>query len=176
MTIQAWNIVLNAVVAVLIVGYGIWLKNIVEQQLKSKDTTIEAQDAVIKIKDAEISALKSDTAPAIAKAYANVREHADRMTAEVNELTRREQELSEELQRAQGEASKLAFEKQRQPLFFQVSALTNEAKGLLRAWKLSKEVTDEPTDNVFDQLLEEANDRLVQGDKILNQLGIAEPE
>jgi hypothetical protein len=29
MSIQAWNIVLNAVVAVLIVGYGVWLRNIV---------------------------------------------------------------------------------------------------------------------------------------------------
>jgi cell division protein FtsB len=67
MTIQAWNIVLNAVVAVLIIGYGIWLRNIVTQQLKSKDAAIGALDAVIKVKEAEISALKSDTAPAIAK-------------------------------------------------------------------------------------------------------------
>jgi hypothetical protein len=40
MTIQAWNIVLNAIVAVVLVAYGLWLKNIVTQQLKNKDTAV----------------------------------------------------------------------------------------------------------------------------------------
>jgi mannose-1-phosphate guanylyltransferase len=80
MTIQAWNIVLTAVVAVLVVAYGVWLRNVVTQQLN-------ALEAVIKVKDAEISALKSDTAPAITKAYAEMREHADKMTADVLHLS-----------------------------------------------------------------------------------------
>jgi hypothetical protein len=56
MTIQAWNIVLNAVVAIMVVAYGIWLKNIVTQQLQTKDTTIESLEAALKTKDAEIAA------------------------------------------------------------------------------------------------------------------------
>jgi hypothetical protein len=106
MTIEAWNIVLNAVVAVVLVVYGVWLKNIVNQQLKSKDTAIGALEAVIKIKDAEISALKADTAPAITKAYADMREHANQMTAEV-------QGLSEQLTKVVEDQKRLKEEQQR---------------------------------------------------------------
>lgn len=52
------------------------------QQLKSKDTTIEALDGAIKLKEAEISALKADTAPSIAARYAVMRQHANDMTEE----------------------------------------------------------------------------------------------
>ena len=105
MTIQAWNIVLNAVVAVLIVGYGVWLRNIVKQQLQSKDTAIAALEAIIKIKDAEISALKSDTAPAITKAYAEMREHADRMTEDVQRLEQQITTMKEEQKRSIADVS-----------------------------------------------------------------------
>jgi hypothetical protein len=101
MTIQAWNIVLNAVVAVVLVAYGLWLRNIVTQQLKTKDTAIEALEAVIKIKDAEISASKSDTAPAITKAYAEMREHADKMTADVLRLSEQLTKAVEDYKRLQ---------------------------------------------------------------------------
>jgi len=101
MTIQAWNIVLNAIVAVVLVAYGLWLRNIVTQQLKSKDTAIAALEAVIKIKDAEISALKSDTAPAITKAYAEMREHADKMTADVQRLSEQLTKAVEDYKRLQ---------------------------------------------------------------------------
>jgi hypothetical protein len=94
MTIQAWNIVLNAVVAVLIVGYGVWLRSIVKRQL-------DALEAVIKIKDAEISALKADTAPAITKAYAEMREHADKMTADVLRLSEQLTKAVEDYKRLQ---------------------------------------------------------------------------
>ncbi len=96
MTIQAWNIILNAVVAVVLFAYGLWLRNIVTQQLKSKDTAIAALEAVIKIKDAEIAALKSDTAPSITKAYAEMREHADKMTADVLHLSEQLRKAAEE--------------------------------------------------------------------------------
>ena len=69
MTLAGWNLVLNIVVGVLVIAYGIWLKHVIDQQLKSKDTAIAALEAVIKVKEAQISALKDDTAPAIASAY-----------------------------------------------------------------------------------------------------------
>jgi hypothetical protein len=49
---------------------GIWLKYVVDQQLKAKDTAIQALEAVVKSKEAEISVLSGNTAPAIAKDYA----------------------------------------------------------------------------------------------------------
>jgi predicted RNase H-like nuclease (RuvC/YqgF family) len=101
MTIQAWNIVLNAAIVVVLAACGLWLRNIVNQQLKSKDTAIAALEAVIKIKEAEISALKSDTAPAITKAYAEMREHANRMTAEVQHLSQQLMNAAVEQQRLQ---------------------------------------------------------------------------
>jgi hypothetical protein len=74
-------------IAVLMVGYGVWLKYIVSQQLKSKDTAIEALEAIIKSKEAEVSALKSDTAPAVAKAYVDMRQYADHVTLESQRLS-----------------------------------------------------------------------------------------
>ncbi len=193
MTIEAWNIVLNAVVAVVLVAYGLWLRNIVTQQLKSKDTAIGALEAVIKIKDAEISSLKSDTAPAISKAYAVVRQHANQMTAEVDELTRRANELSEELQHSQGEVSKLASEKQRQYSLDAVHILTSEARAFLRASELLdgpelREIFEVPADDesefrlrehyedVYAQLVDEASTRLTEARKIAEQFGTADRE
>jgi hypothetical protein len=88
MSIQQWNILLNVVVGVLVVGYGIWLKNVVDQQIKAKDSTIETFKAIIEGKDADIARLQSDTAPAIAEQYSKMRSHADRMTADVADLQR----------------------------------------------------------------------------------------
>jgi hypothetical protein len=126
--------------------------------------------------------LKSDTAPAITTAYGVVREHANRMTAEVNELTRRANELAEELQQSRGEVGKLANENQRQTLIAEAIALSSEAKGLLLASELLRELRNEPFDsqrfrelfpNVTDRLLDEASDRLMQGDKLLDRLHTA---
>jgi len=82
MTIEAWNIVLSAVILVLLTGGGLWLKYVVDQQLKSKDTAIQALESVIKIKDAHVASLQGDTAPAIVKAYADMRRHANDATEE----------------------------------------------------------------------------------------------
>lgn len=79
-TFEICNIVLNAVVAVLVVGYGLWLRNVFQHQIKAKDATIET-------KDAEISRLKAETAPAIAEAYSKMRAHADQMTVDANLLS-----------------------------------------------------------------------------------------
>jgi hypothetical protein len=43
------------------------MKYVVDQQLKSKDSTIGALEATIKTKDAQTDALKADSSPAIAK-------------------------------------------------------------------------------------------------------------
>jgi cell division protein FtsB len=94
MTLQVWSILVNAVIAALILVGGIWLRSVVTQQLKSKDTAIQALDATIKSKEAEISALVNDRAPAIAKAYAQMREHANQMTEETQRLQDRFEVLS----------------------------------------------------------------------------------
>ncbi|HKV94082.1 MAG TPA: hypothetical protein VJW20_16150 [Candidatus Angelobacter sp.] len=99
MSIAAWNIVLNAVVGVLIVGYGLWLKYVIDQQLKSKDTAIQALEAAIKTKDAEIAILKSDTAPAITQAYNTMRQHANQMTEESQRLSAKVSDATEQLEK-----------------------------------------------------------------------------
>lgn len=87
MTIEAWNIVLSAVILVLLTGGGLWLKYVVDQQLKSKDTAIQALESVIKIKDAHVASLEGNTAPAIVKAYADMRQHANDATGEAERLS-----------------------------------------------------------------------------------------
>ena len=148
MTIEAWNIVLNAVVAVVLVAYGLWLRNIVTQQLKNKDTTIDALDAVIKIKDAEISALKSDTAPAITKAYAEMREHANQMTAEVQYLSEQLSKAIEEQKEVQQQFATMKEEQEQS--IAEISAklenwdkfLTRVSRGVYRVTPPNSEETE----------------------------------
>jgi hypothetical protein len=77
---------------------GIWLKYVVDQQLKAKDTAIQALEAVIKSKEAEISALSGNTAPAIAKDYAVMKQHANDVTEEKLRLSEHVNRLSAQLQ------------------------------------------------------------------------------
>jgi len=91
-TFEVCNIVLNVVVAVLVIGYGIWLRNVFKHQIEAKDATIET-------KDAEISRLRGETAPAIAAAYAAMRQHADQMTSDVATMKQQEVERSKVLPR-----------------------------------------------------------------------------
>jgi len=87
MTIEAWNVVLSAAILVLMTGGAAWLKYIVEQQLKSKDTAIQAVEGVVRLKDAQIAGLQSDTAPAIVKAYGEMRKHADQITEDFSKVS-----------------------------------------------------------------------------------------
>jgi hypothetical protein len=89
MPIQDWNILLNIVIAVLLVGYGVWVRNIFRQQLASKDSTIERLGAAIKANEAEIARLRGETAPAIADSYERLKTFAQRMAAESNDLNAR---------------------------------------------------------------------------------------
>ena len=99
MTIEQWGIVLNATIGALLVGYGVWFRYVLEHQLRSKDTAIQALEAALKAKDAEISRLQGDTAPAIAAAYSTMREHANLATEESQRLLRQVTELTQEQQR-----------------------------------------------------------------------------
>jgi len=89
MQIAAWNIILSSIIGVLVVAYGFWLKKIVSQQLASKDSTIENLGASLKSKDAEIARLQGETAPAIADSYKRVKEMADGLAKESNDLAAR---------------------------------------------------------------------------------------
>jgi hypothetical protein len=108
MTLAEWNLLINAAMTALMVAYGIWIHNIVKQQEKLKDATIQSLQAALTAKEAEISRLTSDTAPNIVKAYEGMREHADKMTADVMKLQGKIQaaeattEFSEALSEAAG--------------------------------------------------------------------------
>jgi septal ring factor EnvC (AmiA/AmiB activator) len=95
MTIEAWTLLFSAITSGLVLVGGVWLKHVVNQQLKSKDTTIETLNAAIKLHEAEIAALKNDRAPAIATEYKTMREHADRMTADKQALDEQIKKLTE---------------------------------------------------------------------------------
>src|SRR5882724_13161874 len=79
----------------LMVGYGFWIHHVVKQQEKLKDAAIQALQAALTAKEAEISRLTSDTAPNIVKAYEGMRVHADKMTADVIELQEKMREKEE---------------------------------------------------------------------------------
>ncbi len=86
LTLAEWNLLTNALMAGLMVGYGFWIHHVVKQQEKLKDAAIQALQAALTAKEAQISRLTSDTAPNIVKAYEGMREHADKMTADVMKL------------------------------------------------------------------------------------------
>ena len=161
MTVDAWNIVLSSTTLVLVTGGGIWLKYVVGQQLKSKDSAIGALEAAIKTKDAQIDALKADSSPAIARAYADMRKHADQMTGDSQRLSEQLSALTQK----QKEADKFVIVKQ----------ASSEAKGLLRATDILDEflkpqlmkpeaVADDPIFQSFlhayNRMLDETEDRV----------------
>ena len=105
MNVTAWELLLQVVVAVLVVGYGIWLRFIFTQQLNSKDATI-------KLLEAQIAALKEEVAPAIVRNYQIMKKHAEEMTEQT-------QRMATQLH---------AYEHQRHKIY-----LAGEANGLLLA-------------------------------------------
>ena len=89
MTIELWNVLLQAGVIALIIGFGVWFKRVLEQQLKSKDIVIEALKAQINEHKAEISRLQQQQqqpAPTIAQHYKTLKKYADDAAAEKNRL------------------------------------------------------------------------------------------
>lgn len=129
LTVADWNLLMNALIAALMIIYGLWIRDIVKQQEKLKDVTIQALHAALTAKEAEISRLTSDTAPNIVKAYQGMREHADKMTADV-------MKLQEKLEKAQAltetrDMPAEEFAKSREALA--------EAKGLRRGFRILME-------------------------------------
>ena len=84
MNIEIANIVLTSTIVVLVMSYGVWLRNVVNQQVRTKDSTIEQLGAAIRANGAEISRLKADAAPAIAGAYMQLKEYSEKVTQELN--------------------------------------------------------------------------------------------
>jgi len=93
MTIQEWNLFLNATMLVLMAAYAFWLNHITKQQDKLKTNTLESLNAVIASMDAEIGRLRGEIAPELAKAYKTMKDHAEEMTKRAGLL---EEELAEQ--------------------------------------------------------------------------------
>src|SRR5438552_18182126 len=89
LTLPQFNLLINALMAALMSVYGFWIRHVVSEQHKLKDASIEALQYALTAKEAEISRLREDTAPKIAKAYSEMREHADKMTGEVTALQKK---------------------------------------------------------------------------------------
>jgi len=79
MPLESWNVLFSATTSGLVLVGGIWLRYVVNQQLKAKDTTIETLSAAIKLHEAEIASLKGDRAPALAAEHKIMKEFADQM-------------------------------------------------------------------------------------------------
>jgi hypothetical protein len=125
MTIQGWNLLFNAGIFALMLVGGLWLKYIVDQQLKAKDAAMKVLESTIKGNEAEISALRSNTAPAIAQAYAVMKQHAEDVTGEALRLAEQVRKLSEEVQDTEN--------------LTRLDMLLGETTGLLVALKAFKE-------------------------------------
>jgi cell division protein FtsB len=77
LTLTAWNLLINALLTALMIVYGVWMRDIIRKQRELKDAAIDALKSALTAKEAEISKLRTDVAPNIVKAYAEMREHAD---------------------------------------------------------------------------------------------------
>lgn len=164
MAISEWNLALNGLILLLMAGYGFWLKHVTTQQDKLKDKTMEALNAVIASKDAEIARLKGESAPEIAKSYRTMKEHSEEMSKKANELERDLEKLKSRL----GEKEALLSSKY---LGGRVSGLVEAASALIklqRSW-LSSGIDSEASSKMFDrcndvamQLLRAARDATVQ--------------
>lgn len=86
LTLPEWNLLLNALMTALMVVYGSSIRRVVSRQRKVKDAAIQALQATLMVKEAEISRLTQNIALNIVKADGEMREHADKMTAEVMAL------------------------------------------------------------------------------------------
>jgi hypothetical protein len=95
LTIQEWNLVASVIPTALLLVGGFWLRNLVNQQLKAKDATIESRDATIKLHEAEIASLKAVSVPALVAEHKGAFEHAEHMTAQKQRLEERVLELKE---------------------------------------------------------------------------------
>jgi hypothetical protein len=118
LTLPEWNLLINALMTALMVVYAFWIRHVVGQQRKSKDAAIQALQATLTVKEAEISRLTQNIALNIVKADGEMREHADKMTAEVMVLQNK----------IQGQAKSTEF-----------IQLLSEFSGLMRGYDILEE-------------------------------------
>jgi uncharacterized membrane protein YhiD involved in acid resistance len=100
MSIAGWNLVLNAIIAVLLVAFGLWFKRITDEQLRSKDATIEILREAIALHETHVAQLKEQRAPAIIAEHKTISEYADKITAEKRELDKQLNEKIKEMKSA----------------------------------------------------------------------------
>jgi hypothetical protein len=131
MTVAEINLVVNGTILIGGAVYGFWFKKIVTHQITAKNATIETLQAVIKSKEAQVSALKDAAAPAL------VREHAD-MRAFANHVAEEKQRLSEDTQRLTLQLQEIRA-KQNQKQLGPVHLLIAQVDGLNLALKVLDE-------------------------------------
>jgi hypothetical protein len=122
-TIQGWEILLEAAILALMVVYGIYIRDLVNKQIAAKDSTIEMLRA-------QISALQANTAPAIVKDYATMRDYADKTTEEKNRL---QEELQAEMMRFQVQMAKATQFSQAMKVVSDASSVLSLIEGSLDA-------------------------------------------
>ncbi len=103
LTLPEWTFIFSAATTALLIVGGIWLKTVVDQQLRLKDSIIQGRDSIIQIKDAEIAVLKGDTAPAVAQKYTAMKNLADEMAKDnirlAEEATAHKKNLTETIEK-----------------------------------------------------------------------------
>jgi hypothetical protein len=128
--------------------FGIWIRYVVNQQLKLKDVTIES-------KNAEISRLKGEAAPNIVKSYQSVKKYADEVSGQANEL--RERLDAAELRKN--------FRERGQPL----RDMVNETAGLIRSIAILENHTSALFERANPPSTEEALTAIIAGMRDINK-------
>jgi uncharacterized membrane-anchored protein YhcB (DUF1043 family) len=135
----------HVIIGVLVVCYGVWLRHVVKQQLKIKDSTIENRNA-------QISRLQGEAAPAIAQNYQTMKKYAEETSNEVNRL-------AEELETV---TLKLLSKEQAAPNW----RMLGEAQGLVLATRL---LWQEPMVGLFKSIFT-PNSRLPEPGELVARL------
>jgi Na+/phosphate symporter len=146
MTIEGWNVFLDATILVLMVGYGFWLKHITTQQDRLKNNTVESLNAVIASKEAEIARLKGETAPELAKSYKAMKDHSEEMTRRVNELDDEMRALQAKIGEKEVQLSVPYIVGKAEGLMEATNITTSSIKKLIRSMKDSGKYSLNPTD------------------------------
>ena len=146
-------LVANAVIIGLMILFALWTRSVINRQIKVKDATIQSEEA-------EISRLKGEVAPNIAKAYQEMVAHAEEMTERFNQLQEERQELEK----------KIEFSELRHRNWETIATIADEAAGLNRAHQILFRIFSERIANLGRQptvqetvsVIQDATDQLVQ--------------
>jgi hypothetical protein len=167
MQIETWNILLNAVIGVLLLGYGIWLRSVVRRQLDSKDSTIESLGAAIKANEAEIARLHGETAPAIADSYKRMKEFAERIAAESNDLATRFKAIESDRQKIATDVSRERLSGHAEGFAAAASMLAKRIRELIRIPNPTNNITAR---ELYGALMRFAQDVELHSSDLVNSL------